>query len=445
MSDLKVEGPELKKMVKLGKKRSLSFGFCPGKGNDHTLMIDRRKKPAMLGKLARKESGAPKVAFGTFEVKGRTMEMTCERLVPQLAKTVKKYLKSQKTVLNVVVMDADGNTLESDIEDLPPDPDMDMEDAVEDAALAEADEAPADAQEPEPEPGQTEQNEDAPGMDAAALAARLKALQPAVAAAEEAVATKLKTVMSAAVGQIKSAALEQADSTITALEAAVAKLAAASAPAPEAATDQAAPDFKALAMRAQALKGAIADVAEPARDKLMTALTSAAKTIKERNHDAADALLTRIESAIEKVSSAAQTAEPEPEAQTDAAVETCNENWIQTRSTLQKDIADLKAEIDKATAGIDGLEDVAGKSDVLFDYIKGIDESLENTLKDLSKTVEDASREALKTKARQIVETYKDVLDTEFFKAVDNNGFKKTNIRGSALTSLQQVSAALAA
>lgn len=446
MSDLKVEGPELKKMVKLGRKQSLSFGFSPGTGNDHALLIHRRKNPSMLGKLARKESGGKKVAFGTFEVKGRTVEMTCERLIPQLAKTVKKYMKSQKASVNVVILDMDGNAVESDIEDLAPDPDM--EDGAAEADFAEAEDAAADAPEPEAEAEDAEQQEEAPAQDAAALAARLKALQPAIAAAEEAAATKLKAVMAAAVGQIKSSAFDKAETTISALEAAVAKLTAASGAAPEAAAEPAdsGPDFKALAVRAQALKGAIADAAEPARDKLMTALGAAAKTIKDRNYDAADSLLSRIEAALEKVSAAPQTADAAEQAEpAEAVVETSRQNWIQTRSTLHKDIADLKAEIDKATAGVEGLEDVAAKSDVLFNYIKGIDENLENALSDLSKAAEDTSRDALKAKALQIVDTYKGVLDTDFFKAVDDNGFKKTNIRGAALASLQQVSAALAA
>ena len=39
----------------------------------------------------------------------------------------------------------------------------------------------------------------------------------------------------------------------------------------------------------------------------------------------------------------------------------------------------------------------------------------------------------------------RDTLDSDFFKAVDDNGFVATNIRNSALQSLSQVSAALAA
>lgn len=521
MADLKLEGAELKKMVKLGKKKSLTFAFCPGAKNEHTMMIDRRKSPEMLGKLARKEGTGKKVAFGTFEVKGRVMEMTCGRTVPQMAKTLKKYLKSQKTLMNVVILDPDGNMLESDIEELPEDPTM--EDAPTDLT---ASEEPTDLVEPQ-EDAPEEPQEDTPGdteeapTDAAALAARLKALQPAIAGVSGDTADKLKKAVAGAVAQIKSSAFDQADKTVTALENAVAKLGQTVAPKdpPETGEESAPqPDFKALAARAKALQQSIADIAEPAKGKLMTALSNAAQNIKERNHEAADALLGKIEAAVDKtrtastgedgdakkwnavlarlqpavdkamtdkrgdlaainrsfdfakdqaadgnyasaLKAAAKTAELLKQAatmQTTAAAQEAADvtpeglvklrvAWIETRLGMKKDIEGLKSAIDDATKGIEGMEEVSSKSSVLFDYISGIDTNLEQALQDMADAPDTESRDALKRNAMQIVETYKGVLDSEFFKAVDDNGFVKTNIRDSALDSLQKVSAALAA
>lgn len=526
MADLKLEGAELKKMVKLGKKRALSFGFCPGPKNEHTMLVDRRKSPEMLGKLARKEGVGKKVAFGTFEVKGRVMEMTCGRTVPQMAKTIKKYLKTQKTLVNVVILDADGNTLESDIEDLPDDPTME-DTAAEQAAAAAEDQAAEDLTDDAADdeaPDAKAEDEEVP-TDAAALAARLKALQPAIAAAGGDTAEKLKKVMAGAVGQIKSAAFEQADNTITTLENAVAKLGERVAQTTDAeVSDDAAapePDFKALAARAKSLQETIVAMAEPAKGKLMTALSSAAQTIKERNHDAADTMLGKIENAVNKtlagatdapaasgdakkweaalarlqpavdkamqdkrgdlaainrsfdyakdqagdgnfdsaLKAAAKTAELLKQAasmETTAAAQEAADitpeglvklrvAWIETRNGMKKEIEDLKSAIDDATRQVDGLEEVPSKSNVLFDYIEAIDADLENTLQQMADAKDAESRETLKSSALQIVDTYKGVLDSEFFKAVDDNGFVKTNIRGSALDSLQQVSAALAA
>lgn len=522
MADLKLEGADLKKMVKLGKKRPLSFGFCPGPKNDHAFLIDRRKGPEMLGKLARQEGEGKKVAFGTFEVKGRVMEMTCGRTVPQMAKTIKKYLKSQKALVNVVILDADGNTLESDVEDLPDDPTM--EDTPEEQAAA-AEEQAAEAQAAAAPETQTQE---APGeaeapVDAAALAARLKALQPAIAAVGGDTADKLKKVVAGAVAQIKSSAFEQADTSITALENAVAKLGQAVAPTEEAAQEAApaAPDFRALAARAKALQGTIADVAEPAKGKLMAALSGAAQNIKDRNHDTADAMLGKIEAALNKMMAAVsdardangdsskwdaalarlqpavdkaiadkrgdlgaintafgfakdqaadgnydsalkaagkvaellkQAASMETTAAAQEAADVTPEGlvklrvaWIETRMGMHKEIEGLKAAIDDATKNIEGMEEVSSKSQVLFDYIGDIDTELEQTLQQMVDAKDEDSLAKLKTSALQIVDTYKGALDSDFFKAVDENGFVKTNIRSSALGSLQKVTAALAA
>ncbi|MDK3074821.1 hypothetical protein QO034_17170 [Sedimentitalea sp. JM2-8] len=450
MADLKVEGAELKQLVKLGKKRSLSFGFCPGPKADHTLLIDRRKSPEMLGKLARQEGSSPKVAFGTFEVKGRTMEMTCGRTVPQMAKVLKKYLKTQKITINVVVLDAEGNTVDSDVEDLAPDPSMeddadtaaiqdDADDEVEAPAPAAADDQAAEAADDDAKDGT---------LDAASLAARLKALKPAVTEAAPDVAAKLGKVMAAAVAQIKAATLEQADATVTALENAVARLGegAKSAEPATPADDEA--DFKALAVRAQALKGAIEGIAAPAKDKLMAALTDAVKQIRERNHDTAATILGKIETAVGKLTAATPAASADDGKATPADVAPfvqSRDAWIETRKNLRQEMTDLKSAIDTATANVDGFEDVPKKSGILLDHIDDIDSGLETTLDQIVKTPDEAKREELKAGARKIIETYRGVLDTDFFKAVDNNGFIKTNIRGSALDSLQKVSAALSA
>ena len=80
---------------------------------------------------------------------------------------------------------------------------------------------------------------------------------------------------------------------------------------------------------------------------------------------------------------------------------------------------------------------------MLFGYLDDIDTDLETTLEQLVEAPDGKSRQDLKTAARGIIDTYKGVLDTDFFRAVDNNGFVTTDIRASALASLDKVSAAL--
>lgn len=108
MSEFQTEGGELKKLVKLARSKSLSFAFCPSSDEEPMFCLHRRKKPEMLGKALRKESGQTKVAFGTLMAEGKTLNMTCTQLVPGLSKKLKKYLRSQKLSVDVMVLDADG-------------------------------------------------------------------------------------------------------------------------------------------------------------------------------------------------------------------------------------------------------------------------------------------------------------------------------------------------
>lgn len=540
MAEMKVEGDALKKLVKIGKRKRLSFAFCPGPKNDHVIVVDRRKKPEVIAKVAKKEGEGAKVAFGTFVLNGKTMELTCERTVPAMAKVLKKYLKSQKVMVNVLIMDESGNVLDSDVEDLPEEPGWDGDDGSDDdddddddddtdANDDDGDAPEADARHEETVAAKPDAEPDVAG-DRAALAVRIKAVQPAIAGAGDETAAKLKKVAAIAVAQIKAGDLGQADKTISALEAAVAKLGAKAVPSAEPAQPaqpDAGPDLRTLAARTSALKGVIDDIPGPAGEKLTAALGNAAKMLKAGNLAGADILLGRIEAGVNKVSATgtkappqADTAPPAEAAKWQAALarlqpevdrlmqdrrgdlaainrffdyakeqakagnfdkalaaaartaglikqasdmsgtaaaqeaETASPDnvvgytktrlaWIKTRDGLRKELEGLKAAIDKATADIEGLEEVPAKTAVLFDYLDDIDNSLEDTLGQLVETPDGERREGLKTQARQIIAEYRGLLDTGFFKDVDSNGFARTNIRADALASLQQVSAAL--
>lgn len=112
MSELKLEGGELKKLVKVVRTKSLAFAFCPGAGEEEPLFsIHRRKKPEILGKALRKESGQTKIAYGTVTAEGKTLNMTCERALPGMAKKMKKYFRDQKLPLNVMLLDASGKEI----------------------------------------------------------------------------------------------------------------------------------------------------------------------------------------------------------------------------------------------------------------------------------------------------------------------------------------------
>ncbi|MEW9921823.1 DUF4781 domain-containing protein [Marimonas sp. MJW-29] len=113
-----LEGDELRGMLMQGKRRTLSFGYCPTADEaEHVIVIDRKKKPTALGKAAKRLAEGGKVAFGTFTVEGRVIKMICERQLPTIARKLKKYLKTQSIRMDIVILDPDGNEIESDLDE----------------------------------------------------------------------------------------------------------------------------------------------------------------------------------------------------------------------------------------------------------------------------------------------------------------------------------------
>ncbi|MFY0648700.1 hypothetical protein [Sulfitobacter geojensis] len=120
-------------------------------------------------------------------------------------------------------------------------------------------------------------------------------------------------------------------------------------------------------------------------------------------------------------------------------------DWNKTRTGLQAELTKLQMAIEAQTNGIEGLEEIAQNTGVLFDYLDEIDASLETTLDALLGTPDGPEREKLKDEAIKIIGTYRTTLDSDFFKSVDDNGFTNTAIRNTALTALFGVETALAA
>lgn len=135
MGEFQASGSELKKFVNVMRKQPISFAFnAAQKVDEDYLGLHRTKPPKTLGKEAKEEGEGDKYAFGTAKVEGKILSLTCERVIPSLAKKLKRYLKSQKVMLNVQVLDASGNVLESDIEDLPDDLELDDDAASDEEA-----------------------------------------------------------------------------------------------------------------------------------------------------------------------------------------------------------------------------------------------------------------------------------------------------------------------
>ncbi len=295
-----VSGDELKKLVRLGRKRPMPFAFCPSVGEDVSLFATHRKKSAKrIGKATKEDSGQTKVAWGTFVIVDRVMVLTCERELPSIAKKLKKHMRAERLPLNIRVLDATGKELESDIEDLSgeddPFADLDAKDAGGDhlqtrlAALKDS------------------------VLDAAGIAGdRLRDLFAAALRATEAgsrdKAQKLVALVEADVRRLRNSGGRP-----TVMARAVAKAAPEPAPMVEAAEDEEAADpaklkrqTTAAARRVAALRPRVQALEDPAADRLTSALRIIARQLRAGQPEGTEDALDRIEAALERVETRAQ-------------------------------------------------------------------------------------------------------------------------------------------
>ena len=92
MSEVALKGDELRKILKVAKKRDLAFAYAPGKTReDDIFSIHRKRAPEIVSRAVRKESEGTKYAFGMASVAGKVLSLTCERELPGMSKKLKRF------------------------------------------------------------------------------------------------------------------------------------------------------------------------------------------------------------------------------------------------------------------------------------------------------------------------------------------------------------------
>jgi hypothetical protein len=315
MGEFAVEGAELKRLIKIARKAPISFGFNPGKSDEDTFLgLDRVKQPKVLGKAAKEEGDGNKYSFGTAVVDGKVMRLTCLRELPNMAKRLKRYLKSQKVMLNVELLDENGNILESDIEDdLPDDPELEGED---DAVVAEEAEAVAPPETPtEPE------TPDTSAQDMAELTKRLGAIAGQIKALPPETAAKLAKPFQNVVALARAGSLTEASGGADKIEAALKMLAGTTpAPAPETAAPPPPappppdPQMLKLMQHVQAMRDRASIITDPARKAAFDgALDKVVGLIEAKEAEKAVAILQKLQEMLKAFAAAAATAAAAPD------------------------------------------------------------------------------------------------------------------------------------
>ncbi|WP_170789113.1 hypothetical protein [Ruegeria lacuscaerulensis] len=110
---------DLKGHIAAARKRDLNFAICLGKKSDTTVfLLDRIKAPDLLGRNAKKAGETPKVAFGTCNADGNTLNLTLlSDELGGLSKKTRAFLTLAKLPMKVCILDAQGNLIEQDGED----------------------------------------------------------------------------------------------------------------------------------------------------------------------------------------------------------------------------------------------------------------------------------------------------------------------------------------
>lgn len=342
MGDIALRGAELKKMVAMAKKRDLNFAYCPGNDpKEDVFVLDRKKKPEVIGRVARAEGTGTKLGAGTAKVKGKVMSLTCERELPQMSKKLKKFLKYENIAMNIIILDASGNVLEEDIEDLGDDGEDDAEASSEDVAQDGDDDASQDDAEQD-----AESNDD---EDAAAQLRQLKAraaqIQTGIKDVQGDAQAPLVKGFKAGVGAMQGGNLESADEIFTKLEAAIDKL--AGAPAPSASQNDAAenPALAKLAGVSAALSKRIDGLGNAAGvDKMRAAHGMLDTQIQDADVKKAATTAKALGDAITRLEGQAQETDSNTDANSDENADTAadaGDTYRDARADLEPVILDL--------------------------------------------------------------------------------------------------------
>lgn len=276
MSAIRIEADDVRIMMREGAKKRMSFAFCMDASKDPLAMIQPGKKPETLKPLLKKSGGSTPMMWGTYTTRSDVAELICEDYAQSLLGQFKRFLKKGRPGVNVVFVDSGGNLLDS----LKPDGTAPVVEGTDDLDTT----------------GQADQA-------VQPLIKRLKRIEPRIALAPGKLELKLKRALAKCVIQINTGALQPAETTLTVIERAIARIGQdredEGTAMARAKREQRGRALQSGVERARKLSSNIARTpGSPARDKLDRAIHLAARLLKDKNPEKANAVLDRIEAAL---------------------------------------------------------------------------------------------------------------------------------------------------
>jgi hypothetical protein len=471
MSDLSVSGPQLKKLIKKTKKKSLGFGFNPGsKPEGSVFTMDLKKQPKVLGKAAKDDGESNKVAYGTAALDGKVLKLMVERMLPALAKNVKKFLKFNKVMLNVEIYDENGNLLESDVEDnLPDDPEMDSSDEDDDDDLDagsdddnadDGDDAGSDDETEEGEAVSDKKDENADtAVSAADVAKQLGALKPRIQAQPAEIAGKLTPPFQQAVAALKGGEIEEATSTASKIESALDKLEGrAKAKPQEAAIPQAPPmadpQMLKLMQMVEAMRARGNLITDPARlDAYNKALDRAASLIQSQETEQAVTLLKKLQEMLKQLAAAKTAAMQEEDNAANYSDQADKEkfvrgidNWAKAIVIARNEVETLKQKVITTCGDMPGAPRLEGAFKSLTTAFDKLEKAIAVPLAEANDADDAKIQDQAKRKVIITVDQVEKFLaSSTTFRGLDDNPFVKVQASKALTTALALIRGDLAA
>lgn len=277
MKPTRIEGSDVRQLVREGAKRRTAFAFCLDGKNDPLLMIQPGNKPEQLRPHLKSEGGKPPMLWGTYIVRSSEMEMTCEQAPGKMILALKRFLKANNPKVNVLFCDDGSNLLDS----------LKPESTSNDDGITTLDEV------------------NTTGIDpklVRPLLMRAKRIKPRITRAPGPLERKLKRGLSKALANINEGRLEEAQTLITVIEQAVARIGAdredADASMKRSDREGRQRSLGADVQRAKRLRASITRAPGAKRNKLDKAVHVVARLLKQRDFDKARVVMDRIEKAL---------------------------------------------------------------------------------------------------------------------------------------------------
>ncbi|WP_343115938.1 hypothetical protein [Ostreiculturibacter nitratireducens] len=433
---------EMKNLIAVARKRELFFGLCLGKKpEDSVLYMHRKKSPEILARNAKKAGDTPKVTSGVVSVKGKVMSLTCQDDIPAgMARAMRLFLTRNDFKMKVVILDTEGQLIESDGDD---EDEAQLDGAEADDGDDEAFQASGDQEEDEDDEDQS------PAEDP--LAAEWHEAESELSQPVEAY-IRAGHEKSPVVEKVWAGALQAAGKGDykTALDVARRIQPLVTAGEDDGGAEQREEQSPEAAAWAK-LQGPLGDLYAravahnpPTRTKLEAAWAMAVEKADSGDFKTALTIAAKLKPALE---AAADAGPAETEIPKDVvAFQKSRILWSNTRAKMLSEMKKLESAIISACAGDEDLSAVVAEVSNLTRRLDVFDQRLEDILDRITNTPDGPARETLKSDAKAAIEAYKQALGDDFFNDVDaNNGFVNVAVASTAQKSLDAISKSLGA